>query len=101
MISKQIKIMNAAERIQPGLFENLTDKQLDIMVKYADRIDDDLLKNIILDPDPNNQAAALATLDEVQTLMDKGMNIDEIMSTLQSTPRRKQAEGGLSYLMGM
>ena len=101
LISRQLKIMNAAERIQPGLFEKLTDKQLDIMVKYADRIDDDLLKNIILDPDPNNQAAALATLDEVQTLMDKGMSMDEIMSTLQSTPRRKQAEGGLSYLMGM
>ena len=45
--------------------------------------------------------AALATLDEVKTLMDKGMSTDEIMNVLQSTPRRKQAEGGLSYLMGM
>jgi hypothetical protein len=99
MISKQIKIMNAAERIQPGLFEKLTDKQLDIMVKYADRIDDDLLKNIILDPDPNNQAAALATLDEVETMMGKGMSTDEIMNVLQSTPRRKQAEGGLAGIL--
>ena len=101
VVSRQLKIMRLAEDIQPGLFEKLTDTQLDIIVKYGDRIDRDLLKNIVLDPDPNNQAAALATLDEVQTLMDKGMNIDEIMSTLQSTPRRKQAEGGLSYLMGM
>ena len=31
----------------------------------------------------------------------EGKNIDEVMSILQSTPRRKQAEGGLSYLMGM
>ena len=54
-----------------------------------------------LDPDPSNQAAAVATLDEVQTMMDKGMSTDEIMNALQSTPRRKQAEGGLSYLMGM
>ena len=59
------------------------------------------LKNIVLDPDPSNQAAGVATLDEVQTMMDKGMNTDEIMNALQSTPRRKQAEGGLSYLMGM
>jgi hypothetical protein len=101
LVSKQIKIMNAAERMQPGLFEKLTDKQQDIMIKYLDRIDEDLLKNIVLDPDPNNQAAALATLEEVETLMKKGMSMDEIMSTLKSTPRRKQAEGGLSYLMGM
>ena len=101
VVSKQLKIMRLAEDIQPGLFEKLNDTQLDILVKYGDRIDEDLLKNIILDPDPSNQAAAVATLDEVQTMMDKGMSTDEIMNSLQSTPRRKQAEGGLSYLMGM
>ena len=93
--------MRLAEDIEPGLFEKLTDKQLDIIVKYGDRIDQDLLKNIVLDPDPSNQAAAIATLEEVKTLGDKGMSVDEIMNVLQSTPRRKQAEGGLSYLMGM
>ena len=101
LISRQLKIMNAAERIQPGLFEKLTDKQLDIMVKYADRIDDDLLKNIILDPDPNNQAAALATLEEAMVLMKKGVGPDEAIDILKKGSRTKQAEGGLSYLMGM
>ena len=101
VVSKQLKIMRLAEDIQPGLFEKLTDTQLDIIVKYGDRIDEDLLKNIVLDPDPSNQAAAVATLDEVETMMGKGMSTDEIMNALQSTPRRKQAEGGLSYLMGM
>ena len=101
VVSKQLKIMRLAEDIEPGLFEKLTDQQLDIIVKYGDRIDQDLLKNIVLDPDPSNQAAAVATLDEVETMMGKGMSTDEIMSVLQSTPRRKQAEGGLSYLMGM
>ena len=101
LVSRQIKIMNAADRIKPGLFENITEEQIDILVKYADRIDDDLLRNIILDPDPNNRAAAVATLEQVDALMSEGKNIDEIMSILQSTPRRKQAEGGLSYLMGM
>ena len=99
VVSKQLKIMRLAEDIQPGLFEKLTDKQLDIIVKYGDRIDQDLLKNIVLDPDPNNQAAALATLDEVQTMMDKGMGTDEIMTVLQATPRRKQAEGGLAGIL--
>ena len=101
VVSKQLKVMRLAEDIQPGLFEKLTDKQLDIIVKYGDRIDQDLLKNIVLDPDPSNQAAAIATLDEVQTMMDKGMSTDEIMNALKSTPRKLQAEGGLSYLMGM
>ena len=101
LISKQLKTMRLSEDIQPGLFEKLSDKQRDIIETYGDLVDRELLKNIVLDPDPNNQAAALATLDEVKTLMDKGMSTDEIMNVLQSTPRRKQAEGGLSYLMGM
>ena len=101
VVSRQLKIMRLAEDMQPGLFEKLTDKQLDIIVKYGDRIDQDLLKNIVLDPDPNNQAAAVATLEQVDTLASEGKSMDEIMSILQSTPRRKQAEGGLSYLMGM
>ena len=101
LISKQLKTMRLSEDIQPGLFENLTDKQREIIETYGDLVDRDLLKNIVLDPDPNNQAAAIATLDEVKTLMDKGMSTDEIMNVLQITPRRKQAEGGLSYVMGM
>jgi hypothetical protein len=91
--------MNAAERIKPGLFENITEEQIDILVKYADRIDDDLLKNIVLDPDPNNRAAAVATLEQVDALMSEGKSMDEIMSILQSTPRTKQAEGGLAGIL--
>jgi len=101
LVSKQLKVMRLSEDIQPGLFENLTEKQIEIIDKYGDLVDRELLKNIVLDPDPNNQAAAIATLEEVKTLGDKGMSVDEIMNVLQSTPRRKQAEGGLSYLMGM
>ena len=101
LISKQLKRKRIAENIKSDLFENLTDEQAAIIDKYGDKIDEDLLKNIVLDPDPSNQAAAVATLDEVETMMGKGMSTDEIMNALQSTPRRKQAEGGLSYLMGM
>jgi hypothetical protein len=101
LVSQQIRIMNAADRIKPGLFENITEEQIDILVKYADRIDDDLLRNIVLDPDPNNRAAAVATLEQADALMSEGKSIDEVMSILQNTSRTKQAEGGLSYLMGM
>ena len=101
LISKQLKTMRLSEDIQPGLFENLTDKQREIIETYGDLVDRELLKNIVLDPDPNNQAAAIATLEQVKTMGDKGMSVDEIMNVLQNTPRSKQAEGGLSYLMGM
>ena len=99
LISGQLKAMRLAEDIQPGLFENLTDKQRDIIDKYGDLIDRDLLKSIVLDPDPNNQAAAIATIEQVKTMGDKGMSIDEIMTALQATPRRKQAEGGLAGIL--
>ena len=91
--------MRLAEDIQPGLFENLTDKQRDIIDKYGDLIDRDLLKSIVLDPNPNNQADAIATIEQVKTMGDKGMSTDEIMNVLQSTPRRKQAEGGLPGIL--
>ena len=102
LISKQLKIMRKAEDIQPGLFEKLNDTQLDIITKYGDMIDDDLLKNIVLDPDPNNQAAALATIEEAKIMLDKGMSVDEVLKVQgEALNRKKQAEGGLSYLMGM
>jgi hypothetical protein len=99
LIASQSKAMELAEEIQPGLFENLTDTQMMILNKYGGRIDKNLLKNIVLDPDPNNQAAAVATLDQAQALLSKGMSMDEVMSILQSTPRTKQAEGGIAGIL--
>jgi hypothetical protein len=102
VVSKQLKVMRLAEEIQPGLFEKLNDTQLDIITKYGDMIDDDLLRNIVLDPDPNNQAAALATIEEAKIMLDKGMSVDEVLKAQgEALNRKKQAEGGLSYLMGM
>ena len=45
LVSSQLKLMRLAEDIQPGLFENLTDEQINIINKFGDRIDRDLLKN--------------------------------------------------------
>ena len=102
VVSKQLKVMRLAEQIQPGLFEKLNDTQLDIITKYGDMIDDNLLKQIVLDPDPNNQAAALATIEEAKIMLDKGMSVDEVLKVQgEALNRKKQAEGGLSYLMGM
>ena len=101
VVSKQLKVMRIAEDIQPGLFEKLNDTQLDIILKYGDMIDDKLLKNIVLDPDPNNQAAALATIEEAKIMLGKGMSVDEVLQAQgEALKRKKNAEGGLNYLMG-
>ena len=101
LVSKQLKVMRLAEQIQPGLFEKLNDTQLDIITKYGDMIDDNLLKQIVLDPDPNNQALAIASIEEAKTMIDKGMDVDEILRLqAESLNRKKNAQGGLNYLMG-
>jgi len=101
IVSKQLKVMRIAEDIEPGLFEKLNDTQLDIIVKYGDMIDDKLLKNIVLDPDPNNQAAAIATIEEAKIMLGKGMSVDEVLQAQgEALKRKKNAEGGLNYLMG-
>ena len=101
IVSKQLKVMRIAEDIEPGLFEKLNDTQLDIIVKYGDMIDDKLLKNIVLDPDPNNQAAAIATIEEAKIMLGKGMSVDEVLQAQGEALKRKtNAEGGLNYLMG-
>ena len=64
-------------------------------------IDQNLLTKIIEDKDPQRKAEVLATLDEAMIMGNKGMSTEKIIETLMSTPRKKQAEGGLSYLMGM
>jgi len=102
LMSKQLKVMRLAEDIEPGLFEKLSDTQLEIIAKYGDMIDDNLLRQIVLDKDPNNQALALAQIEEAKVMIDKGMDVDEILRIQgESLNRKKQAEGGLSYLMGM
>ena len=65
-------------------------------------IDDNLLTQIIDDPDPQRKAEALATIDQAFELMRQGKSPDEILDIMkQMTDRTKQAKGGLSYLMGM
>ena len=95
IVSKQLKVMRIAEDIEPGLFEKLNDTQLDIIVKYGDMIDDKLLKNIVLDPDPNNQAAALATIEEAKIMLGKGMSVDEVLQAQgEALKRKKNAQYG-------
>ena len=55
----------------------------------------------MIDDNPQRKAEVLATLDEAFKMSEKGMSPDEILNTFKKTPRTKQADGGLNYLMGM
>ena len=88
---------NEAEDMMPQMTERFKLKQ-----KYPG-IDDELVTQIVEDPNPQNKAEALATLDQAMDLVRRGRSPDEIVSILQQLKktRKDNAQGGLNYLMGM
>jgi hypothetical protein len=60
-----------------------------------------LLDKIVKDNNPQRKAEVLASLDEVLTMMDKGMDEKQIMDVLRKTTRTKNATGGrIGYTNG-
>jgi len=57
-------------------------------------ISEALLNKIVKDNNPQRKAEVLASLDEVLTMMDKGMDQKQIMDVLRKTTRTKNAKGG-------
>jgi hypothetical protein len=88
---------NEAEDMLPKMTERFKLKQ-----KYPG-INDELLSEIVEDPDPQNKAEALATLDQAMKLVEEGKGTDEIISILQNLKktRKDNSKGGLQYLMGL
>ncbi len=99
--SASIKRDTIARRLGLDPFE-LNEQQKMVLDKYGNKIDDDLLKNILIDDDPQRIAEVTATIDEAFIMQDKGMGPDEILETVKNTTRTKQADGtseeGLSVM---
>ena len=74
-------------------------ERFELKKKYPG-ITEDLLTNII-ESEPQKKAEVLATIDEAFRMMEKGKGADEVVEIFKNTTRTKQANGGLSYLMGM
>ncbi len=90
-----LKEIQETKSLAPKMTERFELKQ-----KYPG-IDDKLLTQIIDDPDPQRKAEVLATIDQAFELMRQGKSQEEVYDIMkQMTDRTKQAEGGLSYLMG-
>jgi len=66
-------------------------------------IDDELLTNIIEDPDPQHKAEVIAMLEEAFSMLKKGKGTDEVIDILEQAKktRKDNAQGGLNYLMGL
>ena len=76
-------------------------ERFELQKKYPG-IDDNLLTQIIDDPDPQRKAEVLATIDQAFELMRQGKSQEEVYDIMkQMTDRTKQASGGLAYLMGL
>jgi cell division protein ZapA (FtsZ GTPase activity inhibitor) len=75
-----------------------------IKQKYGNVIDDNLLKQILVDDNPQRKAEVLASIDEAIHMQQKGIAPEEIINIIKNTTRTKQAKGGsigLNYLMGL
>jgi hypothetical protein len=64
-------------------------------------LDEELLNRILVDDNPQRKAEVIATLEESYKMLERGMNPDDIIETFKNTSRRKNAQGGLNYLMGL
>jgi hypothetical protein len=58
-------------------------------------VDDNLLKQIMIDDNPQRKAEVLASIDEAMKMQEKGMSTQEIIDIMKNTTRTKQAKGGL------
>ncbi len=97
------------ERDNKRLLEELQDykevapkfyQRMSLKLKYPG-ISDDLIEKIMADDDPQRIAEVMATMDEGLKMMEKGMSTDEIIGAFKKTPRTKNEDGGLNYLMGL
>ena len=64
-------------------------------------LDEDLLNRILIDDNPQRKAEVIATIEESYKMLEKGMDPGDIIDTFKNTSRRKNAQGGLNYLMGL
>jgi hypothetical protein len=92
---KALEELEDYKELAPQMYE-----RMQLKIKYPG-ITEDLIQKIMIDDNPQRKAELLATLDEAFKMMDKGMSPDEILNAVKNTPRTKQADGGLNYLMGL
>jgi len=86
----------AAERIRKKKAEeSKTDPEEELRREFPG-IDDRLIKNILVDKNPQRIAEVKQTMREALKMQEKGMSPDEIIKIFKDTTRTKQASGGIA-----
>ena len=110
---KDVQAFEDFETRNPNIESSELEKTRELAPKMVERfelkqkypgINDELLTNIIEDPDPQHKAEVLAQLDEVMKLMiGQGKGTEETIDILKRArnTRKDNAQGGLNYLMGL
>jgi len=78
-------------------------ERFELKIKYPG-LDDDILTAIVDDPNPENKAQVISTLDQLMELHRRGKSPEEAVDIIKQTMfkgRKDNAKGGLNYLMGM
>ena len=89
--------MATVKNLAPKMVERLELKQ-----KYPG-LDEDILTAIMDDPDPNNKAQVLTTLEQLMELQRQGKTPEEAADIIKQTMfkgRKDNSQGGLNYLSG-
>jgi len=76
--------------------------EADTLIQKYPGMTKELADQIANDPDPQRKAQVISMVEQTFKMSEKGMSGDEIIDAFKKgTDRTKQANGGLSYLMGM
>jgi hypothetical protein len=106
------QLISEFESRNPNIKSSELEKTRELAPKMVERfelkdripgIDDELLTNIIEDPDPQHKAEVIAMLEEAFSMLKKGKGTDEVIDILEQSKktRKDNAQGGLNYLMGL
>jgi len=69
--------------------------------EFSGVIDETLMKQVEVDDNPQRLAEVYASIKEGLVMQQKGITPEEIIRVMKQTPRTKNSQGGLNYLMGL
>jgi len=101
--------LSYADKDKRMIPEGLTEEGIDFAIlkgnflrKYEGKIDSQLLKAIENDTNAQRVKEVIAEVEQAAIMEQKGMSAEEIVnSLLDASNRKKNASGGLNYLMGL
>jgi hypothetical protein len=92
-------VLSSAEKKRKKLADSMSDAEIDLRDEFPG-IDDNLIKNILIDDNPQRIAEVKQTMREGLKMQEMGKGDDEILQILKNAKRTKQASGGLASMLG-